>query len=135
MANRTILKTVCMYCKTTIGEKDGKGVEGESAAICGKCWKEQVPNIPYPGIENTCEECGHTGKAVHKWPTFKDGKSVMTYQCDQVEGCLTRKHEVIEKTCACGIKYNYFKGGYAPSSCGRFNCEHSHQHPNIIKGK
>ncbi len=114
-----------------MGSKDGKGVEGTSHGICRKCWKDICPNHPYPEPEHTCDECGHTGSDVHEWPTYKDGHDKTAYQCDQVEGCLTRKHEVIEKTCECGIKYNYFKSGYEPSTCGRFDCEYSHQHPEL----
>ncbi len=45
----TILKIVCMYCKKDMGEKDGKGVEGTSHAICKECWAERFPDKPYPG--------------------------------------------------------------------------------------
>lgn len=45
---QTVLKIVCMYCRTTMGKKDGKGVEGVSHSICRKCWKEHFPDWEYP---------------------------------------------------------------------------------------
>lgn len=45
----TILKIECMYCRVSMGEKDGQGVEGTSHGICPKCLSERFPDIPYPG--------------------------------------------------------------------------------------
>ena len=47
----TILRTICMWCKKPMGEKDGKGVEGDSHSICEKCWKIHYPQYPYPKEE------------------------------------------------------------------------------------
>lgn len=92
MKAKTILKVVCMYCETPMGEKDGEGVEGISASICRKCWKENFPDIPYPEDTKACEVCGHTGPDVHEWPTYKDGRDKTEYQCDDYEACLNRKY-------------------------------------------
>ena len=45
---KTVLKSVCMYCKKYMGEKDGKGVEGISHGICRECWADRFPGVPYP---------------------------------------------------------------------------------------
>jgi hypothetical protein len=31
---KTVLKIVCPYCNTCMGEKDGQGVTGETSGIC-----------------------------------------------------------------------------------------------------
>ncbi|KKL92202.1 hypothetical protein LCGC14_1887010 [marine sediment metagenome] len=44
----SVLKVICMYCKKAMGQKDGKGVEGESSSICPECWAKHWPGEPYP---------------------------------------------------------------------------------------
>ncbi|MFA5937187.1 MAG: hypothetical protein WC822_04925 [Candidatus Paceibacterota bacterium] len=45
---QTILKIVCMWCKTPMGEKDGKGQSGETSSICRNCWDTHFPGTEYP---------------------------------------------------------------------------------------
>ena len=45
---RTVLKIVCMYCGSAMGEKDGQGVSGVSHSICRECWVARFPDWEYP---------------------------------------------------------------------------------------
>ena len=53
---KTVLKIICMYCESEMGEKDGLGVSGDSHSICRKCWQEQFPDWEYPEPESESEE-------------------------------------------------------------------------------
>ena len=44
----TILRIVCSYCKSIMGEKDGEGISGDSHSICRRCWEERFPDWEYP---------------------------------------------------------------------------------------
>lgn len=49
----TVLRIICMFCKKVMGTKDGKGVEGDSSAICEECWYKECPDCgPYREEEN-----------------------------------------------------------------------------------
>ncbi len=47
-STRTLLKTVCMYCKKEMGVTEGEGISGDSGSICPECWSERFPGVPYP---------------------------------------------------------------------------------------
>lgn len=64
----TILKSVCMYCKRAMGEKDGGGVSGTSHGICPACWKKTFPDSEYP-IKATVTYRG--------WP----GHYILSHRC------------------------------------------------------
>ena len=48
----TKLKIRCAWCKTDMGEKDGKGQTGVTGGMCERCWERLFPGKPYPEEED-----------------------------------------------------------------------------------
>jgi len=48
------LKIICGWCGKGLGEKDGKGVEGESHGICDDCLRRYFP-LRYDKIKEVLE--------------------------------------------------------------------------------
>jgi len=47
---------------------------------------------------------------------------------------MTKRLEWEEARCpVCGIRYEYIKGGYKPSTCGKFDCLYKYLHSPQFK--